>query len=264
MLIQHEEQHAETMALIKQLLAVDKYERQADVQKPPSSREERESAPASREMAFVPGGGFFMGSDDRARTLDNERPRHERRVAAFAIDRWPVTNAEYERFVETGGYRDRSLWSEEGWRWREQSAVEQPLYWRRTASGWREIGAAGARSPAPEQPVRCVSWYEAEAYTRFVGKRLPTEAEWEKAANLNILEGRGIVWEWTSTWFAPYPGFAAHPYEGYSVPYFDGRHRVLRGGSWATRPHVKRATFRNWYHPWVREIFAGFRCAENA
>ncbi|MGE0680687.1 MAG: SUMF1/EgtB/PvdO family nonheme iron enzyme [Candidatus Binatia bacterium] len=279
MLIQHEEQHTETVLLIKQFLATDKYGRaapvpfpsngnasdtQTGVLKPCSSREKRKSTQASHEMVFVPGGDFFMGSDDRAKTLDNERPQHEKWVAAFAVDRWPVTNAEYERFVETGGYRNRSLWSEEGWRWREHSAVEQPLHWRRTANGWCEIKIDGAHLLMPEHPVRCVSWYEAEAYARCVGKRLPTEAEWEKAASLNILERRGVVWEWTSTWFTPYPGFVAHPYEGYSVPYFDDRHRVLRGGSQATRPHVKRITFRNWYYPWMREIFAGFRCAEDA
>lgn len=270
MLLQHEEQHSETIVLIKQLLAADK---QAQTMPAPLRRDAIKSDPgnsaptdvrASSAMAFIPGGEFFMGSDDQARTLDNERPRHERWVAAFAIDRWPVTNAEYERFVEAGGYRNRSFWSEEGWRWREQAGVEQPLHWRRAANGWREISASGAHSLMPEQPVSCVSWYEAEAYARCVGKRLPTETEWEKAASGKVLEGCGAVWEWTSTWFAPYPGFVAHPYEGYSVPYFDERHRVLRGGSWATRPHVKRLTFRNWYYPWVREIFAGFRCAADA
>lgn len=283
MLIQHEEQHAETIALIKQLLAADEYGRATQVlsrcngnaSDPDIStragllqlyafQTEGKGDQASRAMVCIPGGGFLMGSNDRARTLDNERPQHEKWVAAFAIDRWPVTNAEYERFVETGGYYNRSLWSEEGWQWRERAAVEQPLHWRRTTNGWCEIESDGARSLLPEHPVRCVSWYEADAYAHSVGKRLPTEAEWEKAASLNVLSGCGVVWEWTSTWFAPYPGFAAHPYEGYSVPYFDERHRVLRGGSRATRPHVKRKTFRNWYYPWMREIFAGFRCAEDA
>ncbi|MEW6300427.1 MAG: SUMF1/EgtB/PvdO family nonheme iron enzyme, partial [Thermodesulfobacteriota bacterium] len=240
--------------------------------------------------------------------LDNERPQSLIDLPPFLIDRFPVTNGEFLRFVRAGGYHNPSWWTPEGWQWREQSRVEHPLYWRQTPGGeWTEIGLTPARLLPLDHPVSNVSWYEADAYARFAGKRLPTEAEWEKAAvwdpdrnrklpypwgeeqpdghhcNFNATVGGttavgryaeyqspygcadtlGNVWEWTSSWFRPYPGFAAYPYEGYSVPYFDQQHRVLRGGSWATRRHVLRPSFRNWYHPWVREVFAGFRCAKD-
>lgn len=259
-------------------------------------------------MIVVPAGSFMMGSNDIAHTLDNERPQHAVSVPAFLIDRYPVTNTEFLVFVTSGAYHERSCWSEEGWRWREHNKVEHPLYWRKQHRGqWVEIGLHESGPLPPCHPVQCVSWYEADAYARWIGKRLPSEEEWEKAAcwdperaekhlypwgagepdsctsNRNAFSegttrvdqpaaGRspygcedmlGNVWEWTATWFQPYVGFTAFPYEGYSVPYFDRQHRVLRGGSWATRRHVLRPTFRNWYQPWVREIFAGFRCAKD-
>ena len=264
MLLQHEEQHNETMLLIKQLLAGEKYAELSEAQESGrcsclSRRECRQ-----KDRSLIPAGSFLMGSDDVATTLDNERPQHEMFVQSFSIDRFPVTNAEFLQFVEADGYRDRVWWSDEGWRWRTQHDIEHPLYWRKCTNGWGEIELTGLHSLVYDRPVMSVSWYEAEAYARFLGKRLPTEAEWERAAHLGLLAETGKAWEWTSTWFAPYPGFAAHPYDGYSRPYFDNCHRVLRGGSWATRPHVKRVTFRNWYHPWVREIFAGVRCAQDA
>jgi formylglycine-generating enzyme required for sulfatase activity len=169
--------------------------------------------------------------------------------------------------------------------------VTQPLYWKDELE-WEH------------HPVQGVSWYEADGYARFVGKRLPTEMEWEKAASWNQLtkqrqpypwgkaepaghcnhhqaighttpvdaypEGKssygcydllGNVWEWTDSWFDGYNGFTSYPYRGYSQVYFDENHRVLRGGSWATFQWGLRCAFRNWYHPHVREILAGFRCA---
>jgi len=259
-------------------------------------------------MVLVPAGSFHMGSDDIARTLDNERPQHEVFVPTFLIDRYPITNAEFLRFVRAGGYHECAYWSPAGWQWRERHTVEHPLYWRKARqNAWVEIGLGQTRPLALDHPVQCVSWYEAEAYSRWTGKRLPTEEEWEKAASWDderaerrrypwgdteptpltcnfdacvegttpvdqspsgrspagCLDMLGNVWEWTGTWFRPYPGFTAFPYEGYSAPYFDQQHRVLRGGAWATRRHVLRSTFRNWYQPWVREIFAGFRCAKD-
>jgi ergothioneine biosynthesis protein EgtB len=303
MLLQHEEQHQETMLLILRLFTAERYDSSPSptlregwgeglahpplCEEPPHPslllRGEREMSPSSdQSMILVPAGPFLMGSNDIAQTLDNERPQHSVFVPAFLMDRCPVTNADFLAFVAGSGYHERSCWSPEGWRWREQHSVEHPLYWRRQQSGeWIEIGVQQSGPLRLQHPVQGVSWYEADAYARWIGKRLPTEEEWEKAASwgperqeklLSPREDRnpglatsmlGNVWEWTATWFQPYGGFTAFPYEGYSVPYFDWQHRVLRGGSWATRRHVLRTTFRNWYQPWVREIFAGFRCAKD-
>ena len=279
MLLQHEEQHTETVLLILNLLAARRFDAgdgrtfsaQAAPRRSPPPQADRTS------MVRIPAGAYCMGSDDSASTLDNERPARQVRLEEFWIDPTPVTNADFLEFMDAGGYRNPAWWSQQGWRWREAHHIAHPLYWRpgSTQGHWLEIPPFGVSPLDPAQPVRGVSWYEAEAYARCVGKRLPTEAEWEKAAwweaeqhaaaaqsdRLGLLGG---VWEWTNTWFHPYPGFQAFPYDGYSVPYFDQHHRVLRGGSWATRRHVLRPTFRNWYHPGMRAVFAGLRCAKDA
>jgi iron(II)-dependent oxidoreductase len=130
-----------------------------------------------------------------------------------------------------------------------------------TNAGWTssDEGAGGH----PDAPVCHVSWFEAEAFAKASGARLPSEAEWEKAATLGLLSGVGQVWEWTSTRFDGYPGFVAHPYREYSEVFFGGDYRVLRGGSWATSEHVKTLTFRNWDHPIRSQIFAGVRLARD-
>lgn len=267
MLLQHEEQHNETILLILHLLAAHRYD--VSIPHPLSHAdalpsETRTPALNGTEMARVSAGPFLMGDDDRGATLDNERPGHGVEVGEFMIDRAPVSNGDFLQFVIAGGYDSPQWWSTEGWRWRGQQQVAHPLHWRHSSAGeWVAVGKDTVAPVVRERPVMGVSWYEAEAYARYVGKRLPTEAEWEKAVRYGVLTMTGCVWEWTSTWFSPYPGFVAHPYAGYSVPYFDNQHRVLRGGSWATRGHVRRPTFRNWYHPWVREIFAGIRCAQD-
>ncbi|MEM0979076.1 MAG: SUMF1/EgtB/PvdO family nonheme iron enzyme [Cyanobacteria bacterium P01_H01_bin.58] len=245
-------------------------------------------------MVLMPRGEFVMGNDD-VDALDNEQPLHSVTLTDYWIDQTPVTVADYAAFVAAGGYHNSQWWHPKGWAWRQKHNITQPLYWR-PETLWQKT------------PVCGVSWYEADAYACFMGKRLPTEPEWERAARwqpqthqlqrypwgeapLTAQRGNfggtigqvtpvgsypagrspagcddllGNVWEWTNTWFEGYTDFTAYPYVGYSQTYFDQAHRVLRGGSWATRPWVLRPTFRNWYHPWMRQMFAGFRCALSA
>ncbi|WP_036478177.1 ergothioneine biosynthesis protein EgtB [Myxosarcina sp. GI1] len=280
-LIQHESQHNETMAFLLQL-----YRRNqnlvSQVNFARSSTAGTESSFNLTEMVSIPAGEFCMGSN-AIEAQDNERPAHKVYLNSYWLDRYPVTCRQYREFIISGGYQNRCYWSETGWQWLQNNPVCQPLYWS-DAVEW------------DNHPVCGVSYYEAEAYANFVGKRLPTEAEWEKAAcgittvpatslkcNHNSLIGHttpvnaypegqsscgcydmlGNVWEWTSSWFAGYCGFSSYPYFGYSRAYFDNQHRVLRGGSWATSPWTLRTSFRNWYHPWVRQILVGFRCARD-
>ena len=295
MLIAHEQQHNETMLQTLRLA-------EPGVYRPPVAREVPSAGAPLRDMVHVPAGPFLMGDAGEDFAYDNERPRHEVDVPAFEIDRVPVTNAEYMEFLEDGGYRRREWWSEEGWAWRSEEEVERPLYW--TADG-RERRFDRVEEPPADLPVMHVSFHEAEAYARSRGKRLPTEAEWEKAAawgpdereprrypwgfdspgrrraNLDQLafgpapvgaypEGAsaygvlgmiGDAWEWTASDFTAYPGFKAFPYREYSEIFFGNEYKVLRGGSWATRPNTIRNSFRNWDYPLRRQIFCGFRCA---
>ena len=265
MLLQHEHQHNETMLQALQLAEPGVY----------SPRRPLPAGDAARGALEVEGGTVEIGDAGAGFAYDNERPRHEVELAPYRIDRAPVTNAAYREFVADDGYRRRELWSDAGWELRTREGWERPLYW--TADG-RERRFDRTEALEPELPVMHVSFFEAEAYARWRGARLPGEAEWEHAAALAEPE-RGALdqlgfgpgpagpfvgdcWEWTATEFGGYPGFRAYPYAEYSEVFFGGGYRVLRGASWATRPRVARVSFRNWDHPQRRQIFAGFRCAE--
>jgi len=320
MVVQHEHQHDETMLATLNLMAAPGY-RPALLPTPAA----RAAAPAE---VLVEAGPFVMGTSDEPWAYDNERPAHVVDLPAFWIDAAPVTNGQYAEFVAAGGYDDPRWWVQDGWAWRQEAGLEHPQFWQRTGDGWCHRRFGWDEPLAAAEPVQHVCWYEADAYARWAGKRLPTEAEWEKAAawdpvaechrrypwgdgpieradgspangsagygsarggalaalaNLDqrhfgpaavgaypagasaygCVQMLGDVWEWTSSDFRPYPGFAAYPYREYSEVFFGPEYKVLRGGSWATHPTVARTTFRNWDYPIRRQIFAGFRCARD-
>ena len=191
---------------------------------------------------------------------DNETPCHRVVIAAHAIATRPVDNAAYAAFVADGGYRSPTLWLSDGWDQRQRGGWERPLYWH--ADGEREFTLAGWQPRDPAAPVRHLSHYEADAFARWSGARLPTEAEWETAAP--GLAGTGQCWEWTSSAYGPYPGF--RPLAGtlgeYNGKFMSGQ-LVLRGGSCATPPGHARPTYRNFFAPHARWQFSGLRLARD-
>lgn len=192
MVAEHEEQHQETLLQCMQVLADPPY-------RPPRRRVLPAGRAAARDMVEIPGGPCVLGWQRAGFAYDNELPPHEVDVAAFAIDRFPVSHGDFLAFVEDGGYQRRELWHPEGWRFREEEGLEAPRHWRRdTLGGWhvRFMDEEAAVADAADRVLVNVCWYEADAYARWAGKRLPSEAEWEKAALWDPAAGRARPWPW--------------------------------------------------------------------
>ncbi|HEX8150253.1 MAG TPA: ergothioneine biosynthesis protein EgtB [Pyrinomonadaceae bacterium] len=192
LVLEHEWQHQETLCYLFQLL--DPSHKTRPDYPPPAAFDG--AAAGAGEMVSIPAGAFLLGAPWDSFAYDNERPAHEVTVPAFRMARAPVTNGEYARFVDEGGYGRREFWTEEGWRWREKEGWQSPLYWRREGAGWVERRMFEEGELRAEHPVTGVSWFEAEAYAKFAGRRLPTEAEWERAASWDESGGSKRRYAW--------------------------------------------------------------------
>ncbi|HEY3726844.1 MAG TPA: ergothioneine biosynthesis protein EgtB [Solirubrobacteraceae bacterium] len=314
LIIRHEQQHNETMLQTLQLAHLDGFCLGRSAHGVGATKGAGDGQPRGRpgerltglELIEIPAGECTLGAGPRGFAYDNERPRHRTDVRDYLIGRTPITNASYLTFVEGGGYERREWWSDEGWSWKEDYDITRPGGWTPDLSAeWR---LSSLEPLDPDRPVVHVSWFEADAFARANAARLPTEAEWEKAAtwdqelgrarvrpwgdgppvagvhaNLDQVAGGaepvgsypagaspygclgmlGDVWEWTASPFGGYPGFRPYPYREYSEVFFGPAYRVLKGGSWATRPRVATPAFRNWDFPERRQIFSGIRLARD-
>lgn len=264
--LQHEQQHQELLLTdIKYILGVNPLRPAYALADTPAvgvCTEHAAMAPALQWQSHR-GGVVAIGHGGPGFSFDNEGPRHEVLLQPFAIADRLVSNAEYLAFMEAGGYERPQHWHADGWDWRTQCGQRSPLYWFKGADGrWWHQTLAGPQPLPLNAPVTHVNWYEASACADWAGARLPTEAEWEAAADAGM--AWGTRWEWTASAYTPYPGFARA--EG-AVGEYNGKfmvnQQVLRGASFATPPGHARISYRNFFQPPLRWQYTGIRLARS-
>ncbi len=294
--LNHEQQHQELLLTdVKHLLSLNPlHPAYQGLTQDIAASGGRSEAEGPAQWVGFGGGNQRIGFEGDDFCFDNELPRHTVYLAPYRLASRPVSNAEYLRFVEADGYRDAQLWLSEGWDWVRSNALAQPLYWSRGETGWEEFTLAGMQALHPTAPAVHLSYFEADAYARWAGARLPTEAEWEYAALKCRIQGNfaesgrlhpcpadspqaqpltqsglahmyGDVWEWTQSSYAPYPGY--RPASG-AIGEYNGKFMVnqyvLRGGSCVTPAGHIRASYRNFFPAATRWQFSGVRLAMDA
>jgi ergothioneine biosynthesis protein EgtB len=280
--IQHEQQHQELLLMdIKHVLSRNPMLPGYDAVRMPAPTD-----PPAATWTGYPEGTYEVGHQGQGFCFDNELPRHRTYLEGFALSDHLVTCGEWLAFMEDDGYRRPELWLSDGWATVQAQGWEHPLYWSRLDACWQEFTLGGPTPLNPGQPVCHLSYYEADAFARWAGARLPTESEWEVAASGRTAQGRfldqtklhpaadsdapggpslfGNVWQWTSSAYSPYPGFEPAPG---AVGEYNGKFMVnqyvLRGGSCVTPPDHMRASYRNFFPPSARWAFSGLRLARN-
>ncbi len=263
--LHHDQQHQELFLMdILNLMARSPLD-------PAACKAEPRARPAQQARGGITrfdGGLVEIGHDGAGFAFDNEGPAHRVWLEPYALSNDLVTNADWIAFIDDDGYARPELWLSDGWAAVQADGWQAPLYWRREGDGWTTMGLTGRAPVDPAAAVRHLSFYEADAYARWSGKRLPTEAEWEHAVRCRpeaFSNGFGEVWQWTASAYSPYPGF--QPTEGAASEYngkFMANQMVLRGSSFATPEGHARVSYRNFFYPHQRWAFSGLRLAEAA